>query len=292
MHLCSSLTYRMMLADAHMVAIRKLLLPVWTHMLFAPPGPPLPSNHPSPSLLAKLHLHVASLYTSSAALFHAHVDGKKNKKQDVESVDGQVIPELSRYLRKESVFSSALAHKWLAVEAGEAAKSQRVGESLAWLKEAQSRLRELEDGKMREKMKGLSLGRKSRKEERSARKDRVERELEDMAAWARTYQRMNDTVSDTSAGGMLIVRSLFNLSHPSLLSPPHLAGQSSLPSCSSLLRPRWVVCRLLLRQSTSMLGKVVISDHHDNGIVDVASFVICYIQYSRQHQYNRPLPRI
>jgi hypothetical protein len=193
------LTHRTLIADAHITAIRKLLLPVLPHMLFAPPGPPLPANHPSPSLLAKLYLHVASLYTSASGLLRSHTDPPRKGKsvESVEGVEGEVIPELKRYLRKESALASALAHKWLGVDAGENGKGQKVGEAVAWVKEAQSRLEELEDGKVREKMKGLSFGKGSekKKEERKARQGRVERELVDIAAWVRAYTRMNDTVS-------------------------------------------------------------------------------------------------
>lgn len=209
------------MADAHVTAIRKLLLPVQPHMLFAPPGPPLPSNHPSPSLLAKLYLHVASLYMSARALLRVQAEGGsptsstgRNKlfgsrdkdMPDTDTLETEPIPELSRYLRKESLVASAFAHKWLGVDAGENGKGQKVGEALALVKEAQARLEELEGGKVREKMKGLSLGKNSekKKDERKARKGRIERELDDVAAWIRSYARMNDTVS--AARGCLLTK--------------------------------------------------------------------------------------
>lgn len=162
-------------------------------MMFAPPGPPLPSNHPSPSLLAKLYLHVSQLYTSASGLLRSHTATKGVD----EGVDGEIIPELKRYLRKESLLASALAYKWLGVDAGENSKGVKIGEAVCWMKESQGRLEELEDGKVREKMKGLSFGRGSdkKKEERKARRGRVERELEDVQAWLKSYVRMNDTVS-------------------------------------------------------------------------------------------------
>jgi hypothetical protein len=85
------------------------------------------------------------------------------------------------------------------VDAGENGKGQRVGEALAWVKEARGRLEELEDGKLRDKMKGLSFGKNKEKvkEERRNRRGRVEREVEDAEAWIRAYQKMNDTVSTT-----------------------------------------------------------------------------------------------
>lgn len=194
---------RTLLADAHVTAIRKLLLPVLPHALFAPPGPPLPSSHPSPALLAKLYLHVASLYTSARALFKVHQaepsSGRKLFKPDrdeLESMEVDITISLKRYLRKESLLASALALKWLGVDAGENGKGARVGEAVAWVREAKSKLEELEDGALKEKMKGLGMGKANerKKEERRARKGRVERELDDLAAWSRSYSRLNETV--------------------------------------------------------------------------------------------------
>ncbi|KAK8854775.1 pH-response regulator protein palC [Kwoniella newhampshirensis] len=203
----------MFLADAHLTAIRKLLLPVLPYTLFAPPGPPLPPNHPSASLLAKLYLHVASLYTSSRALLKVHQSAtsesssgprklfaKSDKEKELpenDSVEGEIIAPLKRYLRKESQLAQALSHKWLGVDAGENGKGMKVGEAIAWCKDARGRLEELEDSKMRERMKGLSLGRSNerKKEERKARKGRVERGVEDVKAWVSSYTKQNDTVA-------------------------------------------------------------------------------------------------
>lgn len=208
----------MLLADAHLTAIRKLLLPVLPHALFAPPGPPLPSNHPSPSLLAKLYLHVSSLYDSARASLKVHQSDstssssstsrklfksdKSSELSESDTVEGEVIPALKRYLRKESALALALAQKWLGADAGENGKGAKVGEALAWVKDAEKRLEEMEDGKVREKMKGLSgigKGSERKKEERKARKGRVERELDDIRAWVRAYSRLNDTVGHTLA---------------------------------------------------------------------------------------------
>lgn len=206
----------LLLADAHVTAIRRLLLPVLGHALFAPPGPPLPSNHPSSALLAKLYLHVASLYTAASALLRVHdpasggntasgskkLFGRKEKTSsgapDTDAVDSDVVPELRRYLRKESLLASALGYKWLGIDAGENTKGDgKVGEALAWVKEASARLSELEDGKVADKMKGLAIGRnvERRKEARRARQGRIEREVNDTAAWVQSYTKLNDTVS-------------------------------------------------------------------------------------------------
>ncbi|ORY35594.1 hypothetical protein BCR39DRAFT_461419 [Naematelia encephala] len=191
---------RTLLADAHVTAIRKLLLPVLSHTLFAPPGPPLPTNHPSASLLAKLYLHISTLYTSARATFKLpsrQLLKSSDKAAEPDNVEGEVIAPFKRYLRKESQLAEALAHKWLGVDAGENSKGSRIGEAVAWTRDAQTRLSEMEDGAVREKMKALGLGKgnERKKEERKARKGRVERELEDVQAWVRVYTRMNDTVS-------------------------------------------------------------------------------------------------
>jgi hypothetical protein len=175
--------------------------------MFAPPGPPLPSNHPSPTLLAKLYLHVTRLYNSSRALFKAHASDpsssttrrlfRSDKIEEPDSAEGGLLAGFKRYLKKEALLSQALAHKWLGVDAGENGKGARVGEAICLCKSAQSRLQDMEDGALREKMKGFGIGKSNekRKEERKARKGRVERDLEDVIAWVKSYTRQNDTVS-------------------------------------------------------------------------------------------------
>ena len=112
--------------------------------------------------------------------------------------------------------------KWYGVDAGENGKGQRVGEALAWVKEARVRLEELEDGKLRDKMKGLGFGRNKEKknEERKRRRGRVEREGEDVEAWVRAYQKMNDTVRLSS-----------NVVH--LVQRPHMALEDAVPCTRS-----------------------------------------------------------
>jgi len=123
---------------------------------------------------------------------------KPNSSENLE-IEGKLIPDLARYLRKEAILSTALSNKWLGIESGEngKGKSDDIGKAIAWVGEAKRGLEELEDGKMREKMKGLGIGKgnEKRKEERRKRKGRVERELEDMQAWLKSYQKLNDTVS-------------------------------------------------------------------------------------------------
>ena len=197
----------MLLADAHVTAIRKLLLPVLSHTVFAPPGPPLPSSHPSPALLAKLHVYIADLYISAQARFKIRApepNARRSFKSDrdiADGIDNEIVPLLKRYLTKESLLSSTIALKWLGVDAGEFSHGARVGEAVAWMKEAKKKLESLEDGTVRERMKGLGIGKANerKKEERKARKGRVERELDDVSAWMGAYSKMNDTVSKLSA---------------------------------------------------------------------------------------------
>ncbi|WVW85602.1 hypothetical protein I302_107640 [Kwoniella bestiolae CBS 10118] len=196
----------MFLADAHLTAIRKLLLPVLPHALFSPAGPPLPSNHPSASLLAKLYLYVTSLYTSSRALLKVQQSSSESsskklfsKEIDNEASEGEIITPLKRYLKKESLLSGALANKWLGIDLGENSKSStpKIGEAISYLRESLGRLEDLEDSKTREKIKGLSIGRNTerKKEERKSRRSRVEYEVEDTRAWVGSYVKMNDTVT-------------------------------------------------------------------------------------------------
>ncbi|WRT68416.1 uncharacterized protein IL334_005392 [Kwoniella shivajii] len=198
----------MFLADAHSIAIRKLLLPVLPHTLFSPPGPPLPSNHPSASLLSKLYLHVTSLYTSSRALLKVHQTAsndvgssrrlfQKDRSMENDSIEGEIIPDLKRYLKKASQLSLALAHKWLGIDVGENSKGTKIGDAISWTQDALNRLEDMEDSKMREKMKGFGISKNNekKKEERKARKGRLENEVEDTKAWVRAYVKMNDTVA-------------------------------------------------------------------------------------------------
>nr|XP_018261508.1 pH-response regulator protein palC [Kwoniella dejecticola CBS 10117]OBR83666.1 pH-response regulator protein palC [Kwoniella dejecticola CBS 10117] len=183
----------MLLADAHLTAIRKLLLPVLPHVLFSPPGPPLPSNHPSPSLLAKLYLHVTSLYNSSRALLKAN--SSSSSSIEVDSVEGEMIVELKRYLKKENQLSMALAYKWLGIDSAEG-KSQKLGEGIAFVKESLFRLEDMESSKMKSGIKNLSIkNSEKKKEERKNRVGRLEREIEDTKAWLRSYTKLNDTVA-------------------------------------------------------------------------------------------------
>src|SRR5882762_1742694 len=106
----------MALADAQSLAIRKLLSKSAYDSTITP-GPPLPTSHPSPALIAKLHLECASLYSSARSL--AETPTKSKGKNLSSGMDSEVSIDLRKYLTDECVFHGALARKWLGVDAGE-----------------------------------------------------------------------------------------------------------------------------------------------------------------------------
>ncbi|KAJ6557276.1 hypothetical protein DFH09DRAFT_1248226 [Mycena vulgaris] len=113
------------LADAQTLAIRKLLSKSAYDSNVAP-GPPLPKSHPSPALLAKLHLECATLYSSARALA------------------GEIAADLRRHLGDASALHAALARKWLGVDAGE---GDRGGDAVGFLVWARKELEDLKGRK-------------------------------------------------------------------------------------------------------------------------------------------------
>lgn len=190
------------MADAHVTAIRKLLLPILSHTLFAPPGPPLPASHPSPSLLGKLYLHVSNLYSSASSLLVIPTNQQSNssgsllrrkKSDEIDSIDEDLIVELKRYLKKEAKLSKGLSYKYLGID--EASKS--LGQSLALLQESGRCLEDLKDSKLESKMKGLNFNKDKKKAEavRNLRQSRIDREYYSVQAWLQANKKLNDTVN-------------------------------------------------------------------------------------------------
>lgn len=138
------------------------------------PGPPLPKSHPPTSLLAKLYLHAASLYTSAHSLVNSAASS------------GEVAAPLRKYLAEESTFCSSMGHKWLGVDAGEA--PGRCGESVALLKWSKTELETLKQSKLK-----LNVSKNSR-EHSAATKDRLAEELDAVKVFLNYYQKMNDSV--------------------------------------------------------------------------------------------------
>ena len=172
----------MALADAQNLAIRKLLSKAAFESTLTP-GPPLPKSHPSPALVAKLHLECASLYSSARSL--------------VKTPGEDVVPELRHYLADEVALHSALARKWLGVDAGEHGGTSKGGIAVGFLAWAKKDLEELKSGHAS----GRIIGGEREKEMRERRKARVLEELASTGTFLVGYRKMNDSVSganDTS----------------------------------------------------------------------------------------------
>lgn len=212
---------RVAMADAHRLALRKLQSPALalaTDTLT--PGPPLPAGHPSPALLAKLHLHAASLYEQGTSLVRTH-DARTPDAADAEmrrarqavhkvkttlqtlrthtaaALDVRTDTRLVRYAEHEARWHRALAHKWLGIDAGEHADC--VGVGLAHLGAAREQLQRIVP-------KGLEDGEGKRRvplwEQRRAAKFHgdltlwwMSVEAASVGRWHDAYRRVNDSVS-------------------------------------------------------------------------------------------------
>ncbi|KAI0268524.1 hypothetical protein BGY98DRAFT_1068649 [Russula aff. rugulosa BPL654] len=167
---------KLALASAQSLAIRKLMTKS-SYDSVVSPGPPLPASHPSPALLAKLHLEAASLCASAESLMRIPA----SRKHDME-----VTESLLLYARDTSALHGALARKWLGAEKGaQDAHGMAVG-FLGWAKRELDTLR---DGGTR---KG---GKEEGRDERRDRRGHIVAEAEDVAQFLRYYTRMNDTLS-------------------------------------------------------------------------------------------------
>jgi hypothetical protein len=196
----NSLNSRLSIADAQALAIRKLLAKSY-HDSTLSPGPPLPKSHPSPSLLAKLSLYLLDAYSSALALVGTSnskthspglsrlTKGSPNKSNDSLGPEGDVSAGLRRYLSDEVPIASAISHKWLGIEAGEAG---RTGEAITYLSWAKKELDLAKEGKLKSK---LIPNAKRSKEMASERKDRVEEELDNVRLFLDVYTKENDSVS-------------------------------------------------------------------------------------------------
>lgn len=170
----------MVLADAQTLAIRRLQSKSAYESNIAP-GPPLPVSHPSPSLLAKLHLECASLYGSARSLVKSVGASKIGDSSTIAS-------DLRKHLADEAAFHTALGHKWLGVFAGEKGGSDKAGEAIAFLAWAK---KELED--LKESSKMVSMG-KGEREKAERRKTKLGDEIATVALFHKQYKQMNDSV--------------------------------------------------------------------------------------------------
>jgi len=175
----------MSLADAQTLAIRRLMSKS-AYDSNITPGPPLPASHRPPSLLAKLHIECASLYSSANTLMTTPGSSKKSSK---DSNSKEVCSDLRRYVSNQATFHNALSHKWLGVEAGEKGGMEKGGEAVAFMRWARKELEDLKD-----KGKLVSLGASERdKEDRW--KDGINNELASVNLFYKYYSKMNDTVN-------------------------------------------------------------------------------------------------
>ncbi|SGZ31128.1 BQ5605_C047g12311 [Microbotryum silenes-dioicae] len=167
-------------ADANLLAIRRLLsrsLSV-AHSTTTP-GPPLSSTHPSPSLLAKLHLHVYQLYDTARSLIKAPNNSS-----------GEVSQALRTYLSQGRALALALSWKWLGVDCGESGGRERCGDAVGWLGMSRKELEEIQS--VNKSLRGVI---KRGKEGGKVRKGKVGEEVESVARFLNAYKKVNDSVS-------------------------------------------------------------------------------------------------
>ncbi|KAI0266975.1 hypothetical protein BC834DRAFT_1040810 [Gloeopeniophorella convolvens] len=116
---------KLALAAAQALAIRKLQTKSAAESAIAP-GPPLPASHPSPALLAKLHLDASALCGAASALLGAGI-----------------AEPLRTHARTGAALHAALAHAWLGADAG---AHDAPGAAVGWLGWAARELGALREG--------------------------------------------------------------------------------------------------------------------------------------------------
>lgn len=175
------------------------------------PGPPLPASHPSPALLAKLHLEASALCASAESLLRIPA----SRKHDME-----VAEPLLLYAHDSAALHSALARKWLGADAG---GRDAMGVAVGFLRWAKRELDALRDGGAR----SHGGGKEERLDGRRERRGRIAAEAEDSAQFLRYYTQMNDTVRVCAC----------HLGHPNrvvaeCLSQPYMLESVILPTCA------------------------------------------------------------
>lgn len=184
---------RTALADAHALAIRKLLAPALAQATDTlTPGPPLPARHASPGLLAKLHLHTSALYHEAHAMLRQVLDPGRAKtlpklKWDPRASD--IATSACRYMQHEAQWHRALAHKWLGIDAGEQAGD--MGWGIAHLRLSLELLQALVP---RSALDALRVRRPITMRLRSA-EERMALEYASVSRWLGAYTKTNDTVT-------------------------------------------------------------------------------------------------
>ena len=179
---------RLALAAAQALAIRKLQTKSSYDGIVAS-GPPFPASHPSPALLAKLHLEASALHASAESLLRIPAARKH---------DMEVAEPLLLFARDGAALHGALARKWLGADAG---GHDALGVAVGFLTVAKRELEALRDGHARP---GGSGGTKEEvRDGRRERRERIVAEAEDAARLLRQFKQINDSVcaSCSSAPG-------------------------------------------------------------------------------------------
>ncbi|KAG6836563.1 hypothetical protein H0H93_006790 [Arthromyces matolae] len=177
---------KLALADAQTLAIRKYLSKAAFDSNIVP-GPPLPVSHPSPSLIAKMHLECTSLYASARSL--VKTVGTRKRSSSSPDSSGEVSSDLRKYLADQISLHSALSHKWLGVEAGEKGGSQRGGEAVGYMTLAKKELQELKDNG-----RGISIAKGGEKDVKDQLKQKIADELDSVNVFHKYYKKANDTI--------------------------------------------------------------------------------------------------
>lgn len=191
---------RTALADAHALAIRKLQAPALAQATDTlTPGPPLPAGHPSPSLLAKLHLHTSSLYHEAHALLSQGVRAPSAPRVKLQATLHKIqrdprSPDTTlsvlRYMHREAQWHQALAYKWLGIDSGE--QSNDMGWGMAYLRTALELLQALVPRTALDALRGARRGGAVRFR---TTEERMALEHASVSRWLSAYTKTNETVT-------------------------------------------------------------------------------------------------
>lgn len=216
---------RLSQAEAELLAIRKLLSPTNCYQTATrTAAPPLPSSHPSPSLLSKLYLNAASHFESALSLAQTACNAigvrsddttvpGESASEDIKQASssgfkaklvsklgtssGKLLEESTRtgklnagfvkYLTKSIFASQARAYVWLGIDKGERGQ---YGEAISFLRLAKEEIEGISSGNK------ISLHTKDDRKKDEKRKFIQEREnvLKLITDWTRAYVQLNDTV--------------------------------------------------------------------------------------------------
>lgn len=96
--------------------------------------------------------------------------------------------ELTGFLSGSVAMHTAMAHKWLGVDAGENQSETKGGEAVGYLLWAKKEFEDIKDAGVK------GGGKEEGKDGRKERKEKVVEELASVALFLRHYKKMNDSV--------------------------------------------------------------------------------------------------